>query len=86
MEQWEMDLRAELHEELEDGAYNISFDGFVMYTGKLGYINHLVHIERWKRDFISGIEKMAENHIQNNDTGPNIKDYLDVIKNIEKGK
>jgi len=45
MEQWEIDLRAELEEEIPKGIYNIGSEGVVVYTGKGGVINYIVLLE-----------------------------------------
>ena len=46
MEQWEIDLRARLDKEVPHGAYQIGTGSFVVWTGKLGYINYLVEPQR----------------------------------------
>lgn len=45
MEQWEIDLRNKLSKEVSDGLFNIGTDTPCL-TGKEGYINFLVEIER----------------------------------------
>ena len=50
MEQWEIDLRAKLGEEIKDGGYQIGSGKWIVWTGKLGYINYLVEVQRSIRD------------------------------------
>ncbi len=49
MEQWEIDLRRKLEEELPEGMYNIGAGSFVAYTGKGGKINAEVEFHRLVR-------------------------------------
>jgi len=60
MEQWEIDLRAELDEEIPKGVYNIGSEGIVVYTGKEGIINYIVLLERE----IRGLSKLIREQIK----------------------
>lgn len=52
--QWEIDYRNKLNEELQHGAYSIGVPGKITaLTGKGGYIEYLVSLERDRRNFIS---------------------------------
>lgn len=51
MEQWEKDRRAELEKELSDGYYNISGGSFVVGTGKQGYIDFQILLEKEFRSY-----------------------------------
>lgn len=57
MEDWEIKRRQELESTIPDGAYNIGEGtGMTCYTGKSGYINFQIELERIvKRDY--SIEK-----------------------------
>jgi len=50
MEKWESDLRARLDVEIKDGAYQIGSGKWIAWTGKLGYINYLVELQRTLND------------------------------------
>jgi hypothetical protein len=45
-EQWEIDLRSKLNAELPDGSYNIGNSSFPCYTGKQGFIEFEVAIQK----------------------------------------
>jgi len=45
-EQWEIDLREKLDKELEDCPYEIEADGMIIVTGKSGYINFKVGLQK----------------------------------------
>lgn len=52
MEQWEIDLRAKLEKEVSDGIYNIgNKDTGACLTGKDGYINFLVELQRLAQEY-----------------------------------
>jgi len=54
MEHWEIDLRAKLEKEYEDGCYHFdNGNGFVFATGKGGAINVAVSWEKVKRGLLS---------------------------------
>lgn len=53
MEQWEKDLRAKLEDEVEPGCYDMSGPGYTMMTGKGGYIDCIVELERAMRESIA---------------------------------
>lgn len=53
MEQWEIDLRAKLEKEYEDGCYQFQAGNIVFATGKGGAINIAVKFEKSKRDLLS---------------------------------
>lgn len=46
MSKWEKELRERLEKEIPDGAYDISSPGFTCWTGRLGYIDFLVALEK----------------------------------------
>lgn len=60
MEQWEIDLRARLDKEVPDGAYQIGSGKWIVWTGKLGYINYLVELRRHVKNNQSLIEELKE--------------------------
>lgn len=85
MEQWEIDLRAKLEAEIPHGAYNISSNGWVMWTGKGGYINYLVEQERLIRP-LRGLEPLI-NEGQDDKliyTPATMKDYIEFMEELQK--
>lgn len=87
MEQWEIDLRAKLDLEVPDGAYDISTPGMVAWTGKGGYINYLVELQRYAQ----GLESFLSNkHNESNTTygtltEQDLRDFMDELrKNNDK--
>lgn len=68
MEDWEINRRAELELSVQDGAYQIGTGDFIAYTGKGGYINYQIAIEKLGR----GMEVIYE---------PKVNDsYLDITE------
>jgi hypothetical protein len=70
MEQWEKDLRKKLELEVPQGCYKIGADNFICHTGKGGYIEYLVEIQRHIRKWNVGqglMEQIKEdpNRVQN---------------------
>lgn len=56
MEQWEIDLRAELEQTIPPGMYQIGGDApgeIIMWTGRGGYIDYRVALHRVLLDFIN---------------------------------
>lgn len=60
MEQWEIDLRTKLDEEIAHGTYKIGGEKLCALTGKAGYINYLVELERYIRMDAAAIIKELE--------------------------
>jgi hypothetical protein len=71
MEQWEIDLRAELEEEIPKGIYNIGSEGVVVYTGKGGVINYIVLLESEIRGLSILIREQIRKEKENYDKRPN---------------
>lgn len=46
VEEWEKARREQLKKELSDGAYEIGNDKIKAYTGKGGYIEYIIAIEK----------------------------------------
>jgi hypothetical protein len=46
MEPWEEELRARLEQEVPNGMYNIGTGNLVCWTGKGGYIDFRVELEK----------------------------------------
>ncbi len=46
MEQWEIDRRKYYQETIPDGCYQIGTDDFFAYTGKGGYIEYQIALEK----------------------------------------
>jgi len=88
MEQWEIDLRARLDGEVPHGSYQIGSGKWIAWTGKLGYINYLVELQRAIRTNIECAKKdITEDnchsyHLLNADK---IKDlFKDLFKDDER--
>ena len=60
MEDWEKELRAKLNEELEDKLYQVGEGEWVAFTGKQGYIDCEVEIERTFRQALSSFDKKKD--------------------------
>jgi hypothetical protein len=71
MEQWEIDLRVELEEEIPKGIYNIGSEGVVVYTGKGGVINYIVLLESEIRGLSQLIREQIRKEKENYDKRPN---------------
>ena len=71
MEQWEIDLRAELNEEIPKGIYNIGSEGIVVYTGKAGIINYIVILEKEIRGLAQSIREQIKREKEEYDKRPN---------------
>jgi len=52
MEDWEIELRAKLDKEIPNGAYQIGTPPVVAWTGKGGYIDFHIEMERVLRKLI----------------------------------
>lgn len=63
MEQWEIDLRSKLEQEVEDGYYTIKTDKFAFATGKGGYINYHVAFEKVLRNYTINMGEGIESQI-----------------------
>jgi len=74
MEQWEIDLRAELEEEIPKGIYNIGSEGVVVYTGKGGVINYIVLLESEIRGLSQLIREQIKREKEEYDKRPE-RDY-----------
>ena len=46
MEDWEVELRDRLDKEVKDGMHQIKEGDFIAFTGKQGYIDFEVELER----------------------------------------
>lgn len=57
MEQWEIDLRKKLEEELPNGIYNIGTKDFVCHTGKQGKINFEVLLHKKITDYLTEVNE-----------------------------
>lgn len=53
MEDWEVELRERLGKEIKDGLHQIKEGEFVVYTGKQGYIDFEVELERTFRQIMN---------------------------------
>lgn len=90
IEQWEIDLRARLDEELSDGAYDISSPGLSLSTGKGGYIEYQVQLEKMYRKYSStGIKNQltkVEEHSLPSDplTAKKLEEYITEIFKLKK--
>ena len=85
MEQWEIDLRSQLNKELEDGTYRING----LCTGKGGYIEFLISVEKQLRecDKGKGVKQQIEESEYKPTYGKLKLDTLDnLINNIIKNK
>ena len=51
MEDWEKDLRERLDKEVSEDIYKIGSPPMIALTGKGGYINYLVEVERGLREW-----------------------------------
>jgi len=60
METWEKELRERLDKEVLDGPYQIGAGKWVAWTGKLGYINYLVELNRLVKENRADLEKQIE--------------------------
>ncbi len=49
MEDWEKELREKLNKELEHGGYQIGVEPFIAITGKGGYIDFQVMLQKEQR-------------------------------------
>ena len=78
MEQWEIDLRKRLEEELEDGAYELKGGGFYAITGKQGKIESEVSFIKALKGIIS------EKTDQSESTDQTINDFADTMKKLKK--
>jgi hypothetical protein len=61
MEEWERELRERLDKEVLDGPYQIGAGAWVVWTGKLGYINYLVELHREVKANRTDLEQQVEN-------------------------
>ena len=81
MEQWEIDMRAKLEEEIPHGAHNIGFGDWVVITGKGGKINSIIEIERQLRGHKGISEQVKQNYFPTNEV--TIKDLKEMMKFLE---
>jgi len=58
MEDWEIELRQKLEDELPEGMYNLR----VIYSGKAGYIEHEIAFRRVLRDQLAKMTKNDGKH------------------------
>ena len=70
MEQWEIDLRAELDREIPKGIYNIGSEGTVVYTGKGGIIEYIVLLEKEIRGLAQSIREQIKREKEEYDKRP----------------
>lgn len=88
MERWEIDYRTELEATIPYGFYLLDdgTNGWVMGTGKLGYINYLVEIRR--KEY--GIEEVIKNAIQKGESfnlpAATEQDFINTMKEIQKNE
>lgn len=80
MELWEIDLRAKLDAELDEGFYQIG-DGitskWVAWTGKQGYINYKVEKQKiWRREYEAAKYELGDSD------DPIIKQMLEIMKSM----
>ncbi len=86
MEQWEIDYRKQLEEELEDGYYQIQNDsGYVLGTGKQGCINYLVQLRKQTMSF-RGLESLlTDPPIEVNTTGgATMNDFMELMNSLSR--
>ena len=60
METWERELRERLNVEITDGIYQVGTGKWVAWTGKHGYINYLVELNRLVKENRASLEKRTE--------------------------
>jgi hypothetical protein len=91
MEQWEVDYRAKLEEEISEGIYEIGVPPIIGWTGKGGYINFLVALrkEAEKYTISSGegilgqIEAAAKNSCEPI-TEKDLREFLEMLEKKRK--
>ena len=60
MEDWEVELRARLNEELEDKMYQVGEGDWIAFTGKQGYIEVEVEVEKTLREALTKFDKKKD--------------------------
>jgi hypothetical protein len=84
MEEWERELRERLDTEVSDGPYQIGAGAWVVWTGKLGYINYLVELNKENR---ADLEQQVENgkhdyHVLDSDK---LREYINSLHKKDDG-
>ena len=60
MEEWEKELRARLNKELTDKLYQLGEGKWVVFTGKQGYIEVEVEVEKTLREALTKFDKKKD--------------------------
>jgi len=81
MEQWEIDLRAKLELEVENGYYQIGSNGWVVGTGKGGYINYQVALVKAAKEYVPnrGVEDQIKSCPSSKHDEATEQDFTDLI-------
>lgn len=61
MEDWEKELRDRLDSTLENKLYRVGEGDFIAFTGKQGYIEIEVEVERTLREALTKFDKEKDN-------------------------